>query len=111
MYDGRLFLLSGAGEIIPEVPLVSPGLDQDAVLVDLPVRLVGVPVGVVSLRPALLPDEQSCSSPGGGDEIVRTSKPSCSKSDKPSQKSAPFRRNKSSVCCSSAEVTSARYPP
>ena len=61
MYDGRLFPHSGARQVIPEVCLVTPRLDEDAVLVDLPVRLVGVPVGVVRRHPALLPDEQSCS--------------------------------------------------
>ena len=64
--DGRPFPHSGAREVVPEVCLVRPGLDEDTVLRGLAVGLVGVPVGVVRLRPALLPDEQPCGKLVGG---------------------------------------------
>ena len=68
--DGWPFPHSGARQVIPEVCLVRTRLDEDTVLVDLAVRLVGVPVGVVRLSPALLPDEQACSKLVGGDTIT-----------------------------------------
>ena len=64
--DGRIFPHSGTGQVIPEVCLVRARLDEDTVLTCMAVRLVGIPVGVVRLRPALLPDEQPWSKLVGG---------------------------------------------